>query len=357
MRKILISSYNLDVGGIETALINLLKAINKKYEITLVLEKKEGIFLKELPENIKLITYTPNANKIIIIRKIINFLKQLKFKLKYKNKFDYSISYATYSYSSAFVAQNTSKNSYLWVHNDYLSFYQNNKELYKNFFEKLKIEKFKKIIFVSQHDKNVFVNEFPSMEEKLIVCNNLIDYKKILNLAEENVTDFEAKPIPTFINLGRHIEHQKCLSRIIEATKKLNKDGLKFRVIFVGEGKDTEGLKQKAQGEENIYFLGAKKNPYPYLKNSDCLVMSSDYEGYPVVFIESMILGKPIITTDVSDSKKDIDGKFGKEVAKSADGIYEAMKEFIEKGYKINKFEPEEYNEKIIKIINNLFEI
>ncbi len=32
--------------------------------------------------------------------------------------------------------------------------------------------------------------------------------------------------------------------------------------------------------------------------------MSSDFEGYPIVFIESMILGKPIITTNLSDSQK-----------------------------------------------------
>ena len=45
MKKILITAYNLDIGGIETALINLLKKLDlNKYQITLVLEKKEGIF-------------------------------------------------------------------------------------------------------------------------------------------------------------------------------------------------------------------------------------------------------------------------------------------------------------------------
>ena len=46
-KNILIASYNLDFGGIETSLINLLKNINfDKYKVTLVLEKKEGVFLK-----------------------------------------------------------------------------------------------------------------------------------------------------------------------------------------------------------------------------------------------------------------------------------------------------------------------
>ena len=89
MKKILFSAYSMDVGGIETALITLLKSIKDKYDITLVLEKKEGIFLNEIPTNIKVITYKPNNFKIIVIRKIINFIKQQLFKLKYKNKFDF----------------------------------------------------------------------------------------------------------------------------------------------------------------------------------------------------------------------------------------------------------------------------
>lgn len=53
-KKILIAAYNLDIGGIEISLINLLKNINyEKYDITLVLEKKKGVFLDEVPKQIK----------------------------------------------------------------------------------------------------------------------------------------------------------------------------------------------------------------------------------------------------------------------------------------------------------------
>ena len=100
-KNILFSAYSMDFGGIETALITLIKSISNKYNITLVLEKKEGVFLKDLPQNIKVITYTPSNNKNIIIRKISNFFKQQIFKVKYKNKFDFSGCYATYSFSAS----------------------------------------------------------------------------------------------------------------------------------------------------------------------------------------------------------------------------------------------------------------
>lgn len=355
MKKILFSAYSLDVGGIETALITLLKNINKNYEITLCLEKKEGIFLNEVPENIKIITYKPNNIKCVPIRKICNYLKQQIFRVKYKNKFDFSACYATYSYSASFVARTASKNCALWVHNDYMSFYENDITKYKEFFEKIKVANFNKIIFVSEHDRNLFIKYFKELSQKCLFCNNLINYKNIEQKAKEPCNDFNhEKNKITFLNLGRHDEKQKKLSRIINASKKLNKEGYKFRVVFIGDGPDNEKYKKQAQGMKNIEFLGKKNNPYPYLKKSDCLLMSSDFEGYPVVFVESMILGKPIITTNVSDSEKDIKDTFGIVVEKSENGVYEGMKQYLEKGFNMSKFNPEEFNEEIIEKLKQI---
>ena len=355
MKKILIASYSLDVGGIETALVTLLKNISEKYDITLCLEKKQGLFLSEVPESVKIIEYKASNNKITLIRKISNYIKQQKFKIKYKNKFDFSANYATYSYPCSFVARTASENCALWVHNDYMNFFDNDKTKYKEFFEKLKVREYKKIVFVSENDQNVFVEELPEFKEKTIFCNNLINYNQIINKANEEVQDFDKKEkVITFINLGRHDEKQKKLSRIINATKKLNNEGYKFRVIFVGQGQDTLKYQEQAEGVENIQFLGAKKNPYPYLKNSDCLIMSSDFEGYPVVFIESLILNKPIITTDVSDSKKDIDGKFGLVVEKSEEGLYKGMKEFLDNPIKIQEFNPDNFNQEILNKLKSI---
>ena len=236
-----------------------------------------------------------------------------------------------------------------------MSFYNNDVNKYKEFFSKLKIADFKKIVFVSENDKNIFLKYFQEYQNKCIQCNNLIDYEKIKEKAKEDVKDFKVKEnITTFINIGRHDEKQKKLSRIINATKRLNKEGYIFRVIFVGNGPDTEMYREQANDVQNIEFLGAKKNPYPYLKNSDCLIMSSDFEGYPVVFIESLILGKTIITTDVSDSKKDIKDKFGLVVDKSEDGIYNGMKQYLEKGFSTKTFNPKEFNENILKKLEKI---
>lgn len=82
-------------------------------------------------------------------------------------------------------------------------------------------------------------------------------------------------------------------------------------------------------------------------------MLSSDYEGYPVVYLESFILDKPIITTNVSDSEQ-IEGQ-GIVVEKDETEIYKAMKDFIENGYQITKqFDAKDYNN---SIFNKLQEI
>jgi len=359
MKKILFAAHSLGLGGIETALVTLLsELVKKEYEITLVLEKKEGIFLDRINPKIKIIEYAPSNNKIVPIRKFINLCKQLKFKIKYKNKFDFAAAYATYSLSNGFVARTASQNSALWVHGDYLTLNENDEVKTKKSYNDLKINEFRHIIFVSKEAKDNFLKIFPDCKEKAIYCNNLIDGKNILENAKEEISE-KKEDIITFLNIGRHDERQKKLSRLIESAAKLKKDGFQFKILFVGDGEDNYLYKQMVKNkqlEDTIIFLGQKKNPYPYYAISDCVVLTSDYEGYPVVFTESMIFKKPIITTNVSDYEQ-IEKGYGIVTTKDIKDIYSAMKNFCENGYEIkDEFDYQKFNEEILKTLEKILD-
>ena len=143
----------------------------------------------------------------------------------------------------------------------------------------------------------------------------------------------------------------------MKAAAKLKKENYKFRVILVGNGKDESQYKKlvkKYKLQKNVIFTGSKENPYPYYKISNCVVLSSDYEGYPVVFLESYILNKPIITTDVSDFKEVQNGR-GIVVQKNVKSIYKAMKKIIENGYVIkNRFNPRLYNQSVMEQLDQI---
>jgi len=358
-KRLLFAAYSLDIGGIEKALITLSNTlVEKEYDITIVLEKKQGRLLSELNEKVKVVEYPVSYNKNLIFRKIKNLITRFLFGLKYKNKFDFAASYATYSIPSSVVSRIASKNNALWCHADYLALFGNDEEKVKDFFSSINFKEFKNIIFVSEEGKDSFLKIFPEMEKKTTCCNNLINYKKIMRQAEEEIELTKGRDCVTFLNVGRQDEKQKRLTRLIEACKKLDGDNYNFKVLLIGDGKDTEmyiELVNREKLEDRIKFLGAKENPYPYFKISDCVVLTSEYEGYPVVFLESFVLNKPIITTKVSDYKE-VENGHGYVTEKDSDDIYKKMKQFIENGYTIKQeFNAEEYNEKIINKIEELF--
>lgn len=358
MKKLLFAAHDMNLGGIESSLVTLLNClVDKGYSITLVLEQKKGIFLSQLDGKIEIVEYKPNASKFVPYRKIVNGLKRLRFSLKYKNKFDFSASYATYSLMSTFVTKCASRNTALWGHADYLALFHQEEQKARDFFEKLKQQEFNHVIFVSKAACDSFIHLYPESKEKVMYCNNLISYQKILQLAEEKIE--YAKKEYTFVNIGRHDELQKKLSRIIEASKKLKQEGLEFKVLFIGEGPDTKMYKEMVTKEgliDTIEFLGAKQNPYPYMKLADSVLLSSDYEGYPVVFLEAFVLNKPILTTDISDAKEDIQGKYGVVVEKEAIQLEQQMKKWIQEGYTIcETFDPEKYNQEIIEKLEKIF--
>lgn len=360
MKKLFFAAHSLDIGGIETALVTLINSLSneEKYEITLALELKQGIFLKDISPKVKIIEYKPSQNSFVFFRKLINLGKRIKFIVNYKNRYDFSASFATYSLSSGFMARTASANSALWVHADYFSLNYGDKIKVKQFFENIQHTKYKHIVFVSNEARNNYLDVYPSQNGRAIVCNNIIDYENIREKSLEKINLKKDTRVTTFLNVGRHDERQKKLSRLIEASKKLKEEGFSFRVLMIGDGKENEfykNLVKDALLEKNILFLGKKKNPYPYFKISDCAILTSDYEGYPVVFVEAFVLGLPIITTNVSDAKEEIVGKFGYVTEKNTEDIYNYMKKFIQEGYIINKkFDCEEFNKKQINILKRI---
>lgn len=355
-KKIMITAYSLGLGGIEKALINLLQLLDKnRYDITLVLEKKEGIFLSQVPKEIEVLEYRVFNDKNPLVRKIKNRIQLLRWKKEHKNKYDFAISFATYSRPGAHIALNASRHNVLWIHNNYEEIYERDTGKIKEFFRVVQARKFRYLVFVSKDNLEAVCKYIPDFRKKSLVCNNIIDYKRMRELSCEKIS-IEKRNI-TFLNVGRHEEHQKRLSRIIDASSRLVEEGYHFTVWFLGDGVDTEYYRQMVRDqklEDVILFLGKTDNPFPYYKASDAILLSSQYEGYPVVFVEAMTMHKPLVTTKVSDYQEVEEG-YGVVVENSHEGVYLGMKEFLDQGYKIkNEFDPEKYNQKIMEKLEEL---
>lgn len=356
-KQLLIASYNLGFGGIERSLVTLLHNLDyDKYKVTLALERKEGIYLKEIPKDITLVEYRVNDNKNVFIRKIINLLKKIKWAMFNYNQFDASFCYATYSLPCDFLAKISSKNSFLFVHSNYTHVYKSEDKL-REFFDTRKICNYNKIIFVSNEAKNDLLKFYQEIEEKSYVINNLVDYEMILRESKKKIKLKKTKK--TFLFVGRLDEQSKKISRIIETANNLKENKMvEFWIIGDGPNKKDSELLIKKYKLTNVKMLGAQHNPYPYIKLCDYLILTSDYEGFPVVYNEAIVLNKPILTTiDVSDDYIKIPKRFGLIMNKNTDDITKKIKQILDTGLVVSeKVNFKEINKKRIVELENLID-
>ena len=148
-KDLLFADKSMITGGIEKAQLNLLNNIDyKKYNVTVILEEKEGELLDKINNNVKVIELKVSDNNNVIIRKIINTYRKLIFKIFNYHNYDFSCCYTTYSYSSNKIAKIASQNNSFYVHSDYSNVYKDEKD-FRNFFDSRKVDEYKNIIFVS----------------------------------------------------------------------------------------------------------------------------------------------------------------------------------------------------------------
>lgn len=187
-----------------------------------------------------------------------------------------------------------------------------------------------KIICVSQKSKDELFRVF-GRTENVFVVNNPNDTKNIRKLSVENIS--VKKECFTFAVVARLEEYSKAFLRLLNVCSRLNLDGYEYNLWIVGDGKDKDMITNAAKkaGLNNVLFLGKKANPYPYIKNADMYLCASNFEGFSMVMMEAVILGVPMITTDVSGADEMLDGgKYGKIVENSEKGIYEGIKEILD---------------------------
>ncbi|MFH1416461.1 MAG: glycosyltransferase [Elusimicrobiota bacterium] len=182
-----------------------------------------------------------------------------------------------------------------------------------------------KIIAVSDDVKKGLVDEFFIPENLIHVINNGINSITIEKLSNEYEVELK-----DYVFACGTLEKKKNFSLLIDAMKDMKGKPL----VILGKGSQESLLRRKA--EENMVNLvlpGYLENPYPYFKNAGCFVLTSEYEGFPNVILESMALEVPVVSVDCPGGIKEIikDGKDGSIVdAGDAHGLAVAIKKILE---------------------------
>lgn len=354
-KELLFSINDLRVGGIETAIINLLNNIDhKKYNVTLVMEEKTGVLLKNVNKNVKVQELKVSNNKNVIIRKGINFIRKLNFSILNYHKFDFSCCYATYSLSANKIALTASKNNSIYVHSNYRYIYKDKTE-FKNFFNCRNISSFRRIIFVANEAEKDFIKIYPELKNKCLVLNNFIDPDKILKLSTEKISETHPKNKKLFVFIGRLDDSSKKVSRAINLLKSLSDVNL----LIVGDGPDRkmyEDLVTKNDLSKRVTFVGQKTNPYPYIKLADYIILTSDYEGFPVTYLEAITLHKRILTTiDVSDESINMGKDYATIISMDEKEMLKDVQKELSSPRKIKDIDIKKIQEERLEKLENIF--
>jgi glycosyltransferase involved in cell wall biosynthesis len=166
--------------------------------------------------------------------------------------------------------------------------------------------------------------------------------KVIHNMVEEDVIRSKANDIIEakrdidkfqFITVAR-FHPQKSIDRLIEAFAKVYQEHPHCELIIIGDGQlksELTALVEKLDLTKAVHFLGLQSNPYPYIKQADVFVMSSLYEGYPTITLESFMSGTPVISTKVSGVLEQISESInGFVVENTTEGLIQKMKWVVE---------------------------
>ena len=107
-------------------------------------------------------------------------------------------------------------------------------------------------------------------------------------------------------------------------------------------------------GNDRVKFLGRKTNPYPYMNKADYVILTSDYEGFPVTYLESMVLNKDIITT-INTSDESINMKDYAYIISKDEKMIKEVKDILKSNKKSKNIDLEEIQQVRIKELEKIF--
>lgn len=371
MKKIVFGITGLTLGGAERVLVDIANKISKEKdcEITIFTIYAKGELEKQLNKEVKLKSIYSNKyteltkiqRKIIVPIKIL--LGKRKIYKKYiKDQYDVEVAFLEGPATRIFAQGKERNKKIAWIHNDITKVYGTGiKAKIKKIIDENIYKKFKELVFVSKDNLEQFEKQYKNESEKTVIYN-YIDSSRIIEKSKEGQAEEITKGNETNIVTVARLVEQKGIDRLIKVHSRLIKEGKKHNIYIIGEGPERARLEeiiQKEQCQETIKLLGAKENPYPYIKQADYFALLSNYEGYPMVLLEAQILGKYILITDTA-AKETIEGYETSKIFENTEqGIYQGLKEILENTNNIEKAEkPKEYNnEQILKQVRELIGI
>ena len=335
MIKILFFIENLSEGGAEKVLRDLVNHMDQaKFDIT-VQTVWPCDASKYLASGIRYKSMYPLKNRINGYRYRAEAALGLAYPMHIKDDYDIECAYLEMGPTKIMASSTNKKAKKLaWVHcdltkavSDPQAFAERTSKWYT---------KFDKVVCVSKSVKERFDELFRNRFDSEVIYN-VIDDAAIREKALQPLPAGFTKRRLTVLSVGR-LTTPKCFVRLLKAHKRLVNEGIEHDLWILGEGPERQMLEQFVESnklQDSVRMPGFIENPYPFMREADLLACSSIYEGYSTFMTEGVILGKPIVTTNVSGMRELLgDSEYGLIVANDDEMFYNGYRQMLlEPGY------------------------
>lgn len=323
-KKIIFVTKALWIGGIETALVNLINRMDpRKYDITCLILQDEKPMAKRLPAYCRLLvadrehtvsfpeTYRfsrlfhlteepENPSRmhrammwlVPAIKWIENrlYIRYIRKQLQNEH-FDTCIIYSDVAAETAVRAVNAEKFLLFYHHGAMRCVYH----------DEIGYRRSEKIIAVSRHQAEKLCAFRPKYAHKIVTVHNLVDAERIREKGSEPVQESFLPERFNIVSCGR-VSREKGMDLAVEACAKLVAAGYKhIHWWIVGGGPAEAEVREKIAQlgmEQYMTMLGMQENPYPYIDAADLYVQPSRFEAFGLTIAEALVLEKPVLSTD-----------------------------------------------------------
>ena len=179
--------------------------------------------------------------------------------------------------------------------------------------------------------------------------NNVLNPQEVLEAATADLDDdmklWLGRGHKTFVSVGR-LSPEKGHLKLLEAFSVVVESYPEARLIIVGDGpmrRSIEASINRFGIADSVYLAGMRTNPYAIVKNADCFVFSSDYEGQGIAILEALILNMPVVSTDVVGARSVLEEGLGLLVDDSPLGLADGMLQYLGEGFQYPRFDYEAY--------------
>ena len=204
-----------------------------------------------------------------------------------------------------------------WVHCDYKSYMNGVRSVIRK--EAEYYRHYSNIVCVSKHTSESFASIFNDLRGRVLPIYNPIDVNRIKTMSEEKLTDplFDTNYF-SIISVGRYAYEKQFykIPDIIAEMDSLTNRKMNYKWYVIGDGYSifiNETIKKikEYKIEDRLFLMGAKDNPYPYIKASDLMVCTSSSEAYPTVVNEAKVFGVPVVSNNFPSAREIISDSDG----------------------------------------------